>query len=177
MSTFTKIYPEEISVKPPLLTSGAVNKLNESKCVSNLDYNNITIYHKKTTAYDITKRNIEQNPSLWKGNNNIKERFNRWKKEKYIIIPTITESTLELINFLFTISLFILTLILLFMAFHYELELVPKSIINRELLTESQENDLNWYNKVQISTDIIKGISVVYLISYSSYYIFKRTTV
>lgn len=160
-----------------LTTDCASRNINNSADIMEKKYNSITSSFVKTTAYSLDNRDRIQNPSLFAGNNSLQKRIKRWLKEDYVVMPTLTKSSFEIINSIFTISLFIFTILLLILAYKYSLELVPKSIINRDLLTETQKKELEWYNNVQFTSDIVKGVSIFCLVLFSTIRVFKRTTV
>jgi len=137
-----------------------------------------SIYH-QTTAYDLNKRHYKP---LLTGSNSLINRFKRWKDEKYVIIE---QNKYEILDKLFSITLLILTIILIYYAYIYELTLVPKSMTILDTtdingLNEKQledYNNLKKYNQRQFISDIIKGISAIYVIGLGSTRCFKRTTI
>lgn len=162
---------ESDNFTPVLYNQGASRNLNDKKRLRVTELNNTSYaYYVKTPAYNLDNAQFP----LFSGENNLINRIDRFRKEKVVVVE---QSKAEFFNYVFTFSLFVLTIVLLVLASQYELELVPKSIINRDALTETQKKDLKWYNDVQLSSDIIKGLSVAYLITLGSIRIFKRTTV
>ncbi len=144
-------------------------------------YDSIEREYRQTTAYSLSKK---QYP-YFSGPNSILNRISRFWNEKYIIIE---QNLQEQIYKFFTILLLILTLVLIIYAKKYDLILVPSSMIknistdNKEIINSEEEyiknqKELEHYNRIQKSSDVIKGISVLYLIILSSSRIFKRTTV
>lgn len=132
-------------------------------------YKEIHENYKKTTAYSLFNK---QDPTYLSGKNSIWNRIKRWKDEKYIVIE---QNRWEIFDKFFTFLLVIFTLILIIYAYQYDFTLVPKNLIQTNMNLIDQQN-LQRYKNIQLTTDIIKGMSVMYIIILSSVRIFKRTT-
>jgi hypothetical protein len=156
-------------------------------------YNNLEKNYELTTSYSLKNK---QEPGYLSGKNSIINRIYRLWNEKYVIIE---QNNSERINIFFTIILIILTILLIYYANKYDLTLAPKYMIkdytvikysndnnltiDKDKINEENKTNLNHlknlqkYKKIQLSSDIIKGISVSYIIILSGIRIFKRTTI
>ena len=156
-------------------------------------YKNLGSYYELTTSYSLSNK---QEPTYFSGKNSILYRISRWWNEKYVIIE---QNYFEKLNILFNILLMVLTIVLILYATNYDLTLAPRSMIkdynivkysDKDNLTDNEKNiintenyiktenlnNLNKYRKIQITSDIFKGISIVYIALLTGFRVFKRTT-
>jgi hypothetical protein len=151
-----------------------LKKQNAVKCFINSEdlYKEIDKIYRCTTAYDhIT---YSQHPSKFTGANSFVNRAKRYWNERYVITEV---SNYEMLNYVFTIILMIMTIFLIYYSnYRYNLVLLPKDILKEQKLTKEQEKNIEHYNTIQKSTDIIKGISIAYIVGLSLRRIYKRTT-
>lgn len=134
-------------------------------------YSDISRKYKHTTSYSLSNAREQ---SLYSGKNNLKNRFIKFINEDYVIVE---QSNYERLNYLFTAILLILTIFLIYYSTQrYNLKLVPESIIHYEEMSDEDKYNLNSYNRLNKSINIIKSLSVAYIIGLSTVRIFKRTT-
>lgn len=142
-----------------------------------------TLY-KETPAYNMGKR---CSPYLLSNQNSIYNRFYRFKKEPIVV----TEQNIhEWINMGFTLVLLILTIVLILYEKKNNLQLVPLDENNniydincklspeeKEIKIKEDKKNIEYYKKIKLSSDIVKGLSVLYIGSLASVRIFRRTTI
>lgn len=151
-----------------------LERQNAKKCIISSDelYKEISKLYHCTTAYDhIT---FSQRANKFTGDNNLKNRIKRWWDEKYVITEN---NKYEMLNYMFSAILIILTIFLIYYSnYRYKLKLLPVEILNTQKLTEEQEKNIKHYNDIQFGTDIVKGISILYITGLTLRRIYKRTT-
>jgi hypothetical protein len=178
----TPVYPSEIIIpnnisicnldncKPkPRPTMSQIKKKSFNKSMNSL-YDSIYEKYQNTTAYDITKRNQQ---SLLSNENSIPNRFKRWYNEEFIIVE---QNKWNTIQFIFTFILLVLTTIIIWYMWKNELIIVPQTIVDKTKMSNDDITNLNHYNNMNLSSNIIKGISIFYITIFTSVNIFKRTT-
>lgn len=140
-----------------------------SKKMDNL-YDIIYTHYKHTPSYNLSNANYP----LFTRENNIINRAKRFLFEDYIIVE---QNNYTRFNYIFTFILIILTIIMILYINHNDLILAPKKIINENIMTEEDKKVIKYYDKIELSSKIINGVSALYIIILSSYRIFKRTTI
>jgi hypothetical protein len=166
----------------PFVKQDACSNINEPQ--TNEKWNQIYAIYKETPAYDMQKRCSHY---LLSNNNSFNNRFYRFRKEPIIVTE---QNAFEWINMGFTIVLLVLTIILIAYEKKKNLQLVPLDDnnniydINCKLSQEEKDKkikedkiNIEYYKKIKLSSDIIKGLSVLYIATLASVRIYRRTTI
>jgi hypothetical protein len=175
------VVPFESNIPFPLRKQyGCSNVLSPQ---TNEIWDDIYGLYKQTPAYDMKNKCT---PYLLSNQNSLYNRLYRFRKEPIVVIE---QNIHEWINMAFTIVLLILTIVLILYEKKNNLQLVPLDNnnniydINCKLSSEEKEikikedkKNIDYYKKIKLTSDIIKGISALYIGFLASVRIFRRTT-
>lgn len=172
-------------VKPVLQHANAVTDLNITP--TNDKNNEIYNLYKTTPAYDI-KNSISR--TKFSKENSLINRFYRFYDEPIVVVE---QSNYEKINTLFTGILFIFTIILMLYEYKNDLHLVQINHDNNILIEceminkmtdaekeeklKSDKKTQDYYNNIKLASNILKGISIFYIVGLGARRIYKRTTI
>jgi hypothetical protein len=186
----TSIYPNSIINKSSKPTT--LQRANASKdLIKQLEYSTeqkwkaLYDIYIQTPAYNIENAKLTEK---WSKGNSLYNRFKRFNKEPVVVIE---QNIFEKLNYIFTAVLLIFTIVLFFYEKKNNLLLIPSpndsfydmcndfvKLSDSDKQKKIAENNLKiqYYQKVKITSDIIKAISIIYIALLTTNRIYKRTT-
>jgi hypothetical protein len=143
--------------------------------------------YKSTPAYDL-KHSYQKTKYKLSDENSIPKRFKRFTNEEIVVVE---QSMYERFNYGFTAVLLLFTIILMVYEKKNNLHLIPyehnidencKKLMElseeeKKIKIEEDAKNVKYYENIKLASDIVKGLSVAYIVGLGIVRIYKRTTI
>ncbi len=167
--------PAITNYNSPTISDISTFSRRNANCNLNLlnmnDLNNeIEKIYKQTTAYSLENGG---DISRWRGENNLSNRFKRLYNAKYTITH---QSKFEKFNTFLTILMGVISLVLIYYIYNYQLELAPRDTIDYNAQIEEHKHELAFFKKLKLVSYVIQGFGYTYLFALTLRRLYKRST-